>query len=83
MCIAYVEVRAVVGMAIYPCVDVTVGDVVAKFCGERHVEWVASIAFFDCCVSGKMMGYNHYLIGSAIVDRVFDELEILLGRVLQ
>ena len=75
-----------VGMAIYPRADVTVGDVVAKFCGERHIEWVTNKAFFNSCVSGKMMGYNHYLIGTAIVDGVFDELEILLkfdGRVLQ
>lgn len=41
MGVAYNQVGMMMGVAVNPCVNPAVGEVVAKFCGKSHVQWVA------------------------------------------
>lgn len=47
--VAYCQVGLMMGVTVDPCVDSAVGDVIAKFGGESHVQRVAGITLVNSC----------------------------------
>lgn len=79
--VAYHQVGLMMSMAVDPCVDSAVGDVVAKFCGKSHVQRVAGIPFVNVCKCREVMRPNHNLFSIARLNGILYESEVLFKRI--
>lgn len=77
MGIAYHQVGLMMGVAVNPCVDSAVGDVVAKFCGKSHIQRVAGIPLVNGCERREMMCHDHNLFRIAHFNGILYKRKIL------
>ena len=69
------------GVAVNPCVDSAVGDVVAKFCGKSNIQRVAGIPLVNGCECRKVMCHDHNLFSIAQLNGILYESEVLFKRI--
>lgn len=77
MGVAYHQVGLMMGVTVDPCVDSAVGDVVAKFGGESHVQRVAGIPFVNGRECWKVMCHYYNLFCIARFNGILYESEVL------
>ena len=77
MGVAYNQVGMMMSVAIDPCVDSAVGDVVAEFGCEVHVQRIAGITLVNGRKCREMMCHDHNLFSIARFNGILYEIEVL------
>ena len=75
--VAYHQVGLMMGVAVDPCVDSAVGDVVSKFCGKSHVQRITGKTFVNGCECREVMCHDHNLFRIARFNGILYEIEVL------
>lgn len=77
MGVAYHKVGLMMGVAVNPCVNLAVGDVVAQFCGKGRIQRVAGKTFVNSCECRKVMCYHYNLFRIARFNGILYKRKIL------
>lgn len=72
-CVAYRGINVCMRMAVNPCIEATIGNIVAQFCSESSVQDGTHVLSSHNLQCRQMMSDNNNMLGGTILSYLFQE----------